>query len=329
LKPLIVVAALAALGAVAATIWVGGRVREDTVVSRPYEEGLAYDAERHAREAAGFVPEVVAVPSAGAPGPLAFTVRDGAGRLVEGAVVTLLVGRPDTSRGQLRAVARADGPGRYVADVGFPEAGAWDVRFELQRGTERARITRGIEVPRAPPASAGSPATSPSPPASAGAPATSPPASTGSPATSPSPPASTGSPATSPSPPASAGGEGRGEGGLPRLGPAATTVPLPGGGEITLDLSPRPLRTMRELEVTADLRGPGLDGAVVKVAFVMPGMEMGPNEAALAAAGAGRHSGTAVLIRCASGRKDWIARITVTPREGAARTATLAFQVAE
>jgi nitrogen fixation protein FixH len=316
LKPLIVVAALAALGAVAATIWVGGRVREDTVVSRPYEEGLAYDAERHAREAAGFVPEVVAVPSAGAPGPLAFTVRDGAGRLVEGAVVTLLVGRPDTSRGQLRAVARADGPGRYVADVGFPEAGAWDVRFELQRGTERARITRGIEVPRAPPASAGSPATSPSPPASAGAPATS-------------PPASTGSPATSPSPPASAGGEGRGEGGLPRLGPAATTVPLPGGGEITLDLSPRPLRTMRELEVTADLRGPGLDGAVVKVAFVMPGMEMGPNEAALAAAGAGRHSGTAVLIRCASGRKDWIARITVTPREGAARTATLAFQVAE
>jgi hypothetical protein len=86
---------------------------------------------------------------------------------------------------------------------------------------------------------------------------------------------------------------------------------------------------MRELEVTADLRGPGLDGAVVKVAFVMPGMEMGPNEAALAAAGAGRHSGTAVLIRCASGRKDWIARITVTPREGAARTATLAFQVAE
>jgi hypothetical protein len=52
----------AALGAIAATVWVGLAVREDTVVAHPYEDGLRQDAERHARAALGLavrIPEGV------------------------------------------------------------------------------------------------------------------------------------------------------------------------------------------------------------------------------------------------------------------------------
>jgi hypothetical protein len=44
------VAAVAALGAVAGAIYLGHRFAEPTVVADPYEEGLAFDRNRHAHE---------------------------------------------------------------------------------------------------------------------------------------------------------------------------------------------------------------------------------------------------------------------------------------
>ena len=43
----------------------------------------------------------------------------------------------------------------------------------------------------------------------------------------------------------------------------------------------------------------------------MPGMQMGENRVALAPAGAGAWTGKAVLVACPSGRRDWIAEVTV------------------
>jgi hypothetical protein len=93
---------------------------------------------------------------------------------------------------------------------------------------------------------------------------------------------------------------------------SACTLPLGGGGTVTLELSPRPLRTMRELAVRAEVRGAaGDEGAAVLVSFEMEGMRMGENVARLAPAGNGRHEGRAVLVRCPSGRRDWTAALRV------------------
>jgi hypothetical protein len=113
----------------------------------------------------------------------------------------------------------------------------------------------------------------------------------------------------------------------PDAGPC--TAPLSGGGEVVLALSPAPIRTMRDLAATVQLRGVPGEGAVVRLSFAMPGMDMGPNVRALAPAGPGRFDGQAVLVRCPSGRKDWLAEVTVTPPGGPARTARLAFTVSE
>jgi hypothetical protein len=107
------------------------------------------------------------------------------------------------------------------------------------------------------------------------------------------------------------------------------TRPLPGGGEVTLELAPRPLRTMAELEVRAVVR----DGAAaagsgeVVVAFSMVGMEMGRNEVRLAPA-AGARSGRAVLVRCPRGRQDWVAEVRVAGG-GGPRAVRFPFTVSE
>lgn len=275
---LVVLAAVAALGAVALTFYVGSGVREETLVAQPYEAGLR-QAERKA--AAARLGWTVDVAPAARGRPLGFALRARDGAPVEGAAVKVVASLPGSGHGQVEAVARpAGGPGRYEADLTIPGDGAWDVRFEISRGGDEVHVTRRIGV---------------------GAAAAAPPG---------------------------PGPEARGPCDL-----AATpcTVALSGGGSITLDLGPRPLRAMQELAVTAAVRGEGLEGAAVRVRFDMRGMTMFPVEAALAPSGApGRTAGRAVLVRCASGRKDWTAHAAVSPAGGGPeRTAELDFRLVE
>ncbi len=106
------------------------------------------------------------------------------------------------------------------------------------------------------------------------------------------------------------------------------TQPLDGGGEVTLEIGPRPLRTMRELSVRANVRGAPPDAAVT-VAFAMDGMEMGRNEIRLAPARAGGLAGTGVLVRCPSGRQDWSAAIRIESPGVPLRTARFRLAVRE
>jgi hypothetical protein len=56
------------LGSVAATIWIGSTVKEETVVANPYETGLRYDEERRARAAAAGLGDTAALPAQSAHG---------------------------------------------------------------------------------------------------------------------------------------------------------------------------------------------------------------------------------------------------------------------
>lgn len=102
------------------------------------------------------------------------------------------------------------------------------------------------------------------------------------------------------------------------------------GLELRVELGPRPLAAMRELAVEVELRqgGAPLDGAEVELSFAMPGMEMGENRVRLAPAGAGRYRGTAVLVRCLTGRRDWQATAAVR-KDGRTRQGTLAVGLGE
>jgi hypothetical protein len=112
---------------------------------------------------------------------------------------------------------------------------------------------------------------------------------------------------------------------------APCTLPLGGGAEVTLDLGPRPLRTMRTLWVNVALRegGAPMAGGEVTVSFEMPGMDMGENATHLSPSGSGRHVGEGVLVRCPSGRRDWIATVSVRRSGADERTARFPLRVEE
>jgi len=119
-------------------------------------------------------------------------------------------------------------------------------------------------------------------------------------------------------------------------GPCAR--PLDGGGEVTLELSPRPLRTMHELAVRATVREPTRSEPPptsapqlqrVSVSFSMPGMEMGENRVVLGRGALDAFDGRAVLVRCPSGKRDWIADVSVARAGAAPGTARFTFTVEE
>ncbi len=120
------------------------------------------------------------------------------------------------------------------------------------------------------------------------------------------------------------------------LADGACTGSLDGGGEVTLELSPRPLRTMRELAVRATVREPTRSEPRatsapqlqrVSVSFSMTGMEMGENRVALGRGAFDAYDGRAVLVRCPSGKRAWIADVSVARAGAAPGTARFTFTV--
>jgi nitrogen fixation protein FixH len=115
------------------------------------------------------------------------------------------------------------------------------------------------------------------------------------------------------------------------VGAGPCTRVLESGASVTLEIGPRPLHTMRGVVVAAEVRSGGapVEDAVVRVAFRMKSMDMGPNERALDSQGDGRYGGSAVLVRCPSGRRDWEAEVTVTARGRSPEVARFDLTVAE
>jgi hypothetical protein len=58
-------------------------------------------------------------------------------------------------------------------------------------------------------------------------------------------------------------------------------------------------------------------------------MFMGENRIALRADGQGRYAGKGALLRCASGRRDWVAEVVVRLPGGREARARFPFQAAE
>ena len=84
-----------------------------------------------------------------------------------------------------------------------------------------------------------------------------------------------------------------------------------GGTRITLEVSPRPVRAMRDLTFKVTVADFGRLSASPHIDLNMPAMDMGPNRVMLEDLGQGVFEGRGVIVRCRSGRKTWRARITL------------------
>lgn len=105
-------------------------------------------------------------------------------------------------------------------------------------------------------------------------------------------------------------------------GPVAGSA---GGRAVILEISPRPVRAMRELAFAVEIPGAGGTGAAPRIDLGMPGMRMPPNRVVLRKGADGLYRGTGAIVRCGSGKRTWSA--TVTLPDGA--RAVFAFDVAD
>jgi hypothetical protein len=81
---------------------------------------------------------------------------------------------------------------------------------------------------------------------------------------------------------------------------------------ITLEVTPRPVQAMQELEFKVRLNAKRLPNA--KPPYIdlgMPGMNMGPNRVLLKSSGNTTYEGRGVIVKCPSGRRTWRATVTI------------------
>jgi len=105
-------------------------------------------------------------------------------------------------------------------------------------------------------------------------------------------------------------------------GPVAGSA---GGQAVILDISPRPVRAMRELTFAVEIPGSNDRGGAPRIDLEMPAMRMPPNRVDLRRGADGIYRGTGAIVRCGSGKRTWSA--TVTLPDGA--RAVFTFDVAD
>ncbi|MGE5190100.1 MAG: FixH family protein [Gemmatimonadota bacterium] len=105
-----------------------------------------------------------------------------------------------------------------------------------------------------------------------------------------------------------AGGGGRRVGGDIHSGPVKGFA---GEQAVILDISPKPVRAMRDLSFSVEV--PGDDGRAgpPRIDLGMPGMRMPPNRVDLRRGADGIWRGKGVIVRCGSGRRTWSATVTL------------------
>lgn len=98
------------------------------------------------------------------------------------------------------------------------------------------------------------------------------------------------------------------------LAAAPCTARFPGGGTVTLDVTPRGIPPVVPLRLAVAIEG--LPQGPVQVDFAGVDMDMGYNRPSLAAAGPGLYRGEGMLPICVRARMDWEARVLIATPDG-------------
>ncbi len=100
------------------------------------------------------------------------------------------------------------------------------------------------------------------------------------------------------------------------------------GMTIEFDIQPKPVAAMSEITFIVNLSrgGSPVTDASTELDLSMPGMYMGKNRPVLKHTCNGRYEGMGIITRCPSGKRTWLAEVTVEHAEKTA-VASFAFEV--
>lgn len=138
MKKLLFIVAAIGLVVVAGTIMVGILTFEGTVVQNPYESGLRWDAEHRAREKAGWSVRVTPGAIQQGRSSIQVMITDSKGNSVNGAIVQVLLSRPETSRFDIEVLMEHGVSGGYQTIIAPALPGKWLAHIVVRK--------EGVEV---------------------------------------------------------------------------------------------------------------------------------------------------------------------------------------
>lgn len=94
----------------------------------------------------------------------------------------------------------------------------------------------------------------------------------------------------------------------------ACKLTLPGGGEITLSIQPRPIPVVQQLAIEVETKS--VDAKAITIDFSGVDMNMGVNRFTLKGKQAGSYMGSGILPVCVRSRMVWEAKVLVQTDEG-------------
>ncbi|MBI5076463.1 MAG: FixH family protein [Nitrospirae bacterium] len=128
MKFLIIIVSIIGIGAVIGAVVVGTRTFDGTVVDKPYERGLSYDAVHHEKEASGWQVEILNKDLATGKNNILISVLDRNGRPATDAEVSVIVSRPSTPSYDKTYKAEAE-KGQFRITAELPLYGYWDAKI--------------------------------------------------------------------------------------------------------------------------------------------------------------------------------------------------------
>jgi nitrogen fixation protein FixH len=133
-----------ALAATIATIVIGIRTFEGTVVEKPYETGLQWDEIQKQRAQLGWNVTIGEGTFKTGKNELYVSVFDRDNRSVRNAELSILISRPSTRAYDRNYRAVSQGEGLYYASVDLPHMGAWDVTVNVNIGSNNCSFHKSI-----------------------------------------------------------------------------------------------------------------------------------------------------------------------------------------
>lgn len=136
MKLLLIIISIIGIGSVIGAIVVGIRTFDGTVVDKPYERGLSYDAVHHEKEASGWKLEMLNQSYTTGGNDILISVADINSRPITDVEVTAVISRPSSASYDRTYKAIATEKGLFKITADLPLYGYWDAKVQV---TDRSR----------------------------------------------------------------------------------------------------------------------------------------------------------------------------------------------
>ncbi|MBI5848068.1 MAG: FixH family protein [Nitrospirae bacterium] len=144
MKLLLIVVSIIGLSAVIGAVVIGTRTFDGTVVDRPYERGLAYDAAHHEKEASGWRLDVLNPSFTTGKNDIRFLLTDRNGTPLSDVEIALSISRPSSKDYDKTYAAAKTEQGQYTANADLPLYGYWDAKVQVRDSSRSITFERTL-----------------------------------------------------------------------------------------------------------------------------------------------------------------------------------------